>query len=114
MLRVSNRTTNRREAIMSKDTERTENSERRRFISLKRIIEVVTSKNRVRTENRQRRKFVSLRRILLGVLALVGGVAVAVVHGGLGEVGRAIVQKSETIQHTIQAIQRKIEEWIPH
>jgi hypothetical protein len=41
-----------------------------------------------------------------------GGVTVAVVHGGLGEVGRTIVQRSQIIQHQIEVIQQEIDDWI--
>src|SRR5215471_4499052 len=51
----------------------------------------------VMTKNRERRGFLSPRRIVFGALTLIGGVAVAVVYGGFGEVGRAIVRHSQTI-----------------
>ena len=33
-------------------------------------------------------------------------------HGGLGEVGRTIVQRSQIIQHQIEVIQQEIDDWI--
>jgi hypothetical protein len=59
-----------------------------------------------------RRPFFSLKRVLWGVLGLVGAVAVALFHGGLGAVGHQIVEKSPVIQHEIEVIQHEIEEWI--
>jgi len=66
----------------------------------------------VMTKNRERRGFLSPRRIVFGALTLIGGVAVAVVYGGFGEVGRAIVRHSQTIQHEIDVLQQGVEDWI--
>ena len=56
------------------------------------------------TKHGTARRFLSPRRILLGVLGLLGGLVVAILHGGLGAIGHEIVQKSQIIH--------EIEEWI--
>jgi len=64
------------------------------------------------TRHRDRRGVLSPKRILWGAVAVVGGVVIAVLHGGFSEIGHVIVQKSQIIQHQIQVIQQEIENWI--
>jgi hypothetical protein len=63
-------------------------------------------------KDRGKRSFLSPKRIVWGVLGVIGCVATALLSGGFGEIGRAMVQKSLVIQQEMELIQHEIENLI--